>query len=138
LYRLFPAFPAGCSGFALLLLRAVLGFALLLQGASGLGDPGPEAASVFADLIEIAAGMLLLAGFMTPVVGVATAVCSMANWFFSSNSGQGYFDSKPALVFAATILVSVILLGPGAFSIDARVFGRREIIIPSPSQHPRP
>lgn len=122
----------------MLLLRAVLGFALLLQGASGLGDPGPEAASLFAGLIEIAAGMLLLVGFMTPVVGVATGMGAMVTWLFSSNGGPGHFDSQPALVFAAAILLGVILLGPGAFSIDARVFGRRVIIIPSPNQHPRP
>jgi hypothetical protein len=42
------------------------------------------------------------------------------------------FDSLLAIVLAATMLIGIILLGPGAFSLDARVFGRREIIIPPP------
>jgi len=29
-------------------------------------------------------------------------------------------------------LVAIIILGPGAFSVDSRLFGRREVIIPSP------
>jgi hypothetical protein len=40
------------------------------------------------------------------------------------------FDSKPALIFALTMLLAIIGAGPGRFSVDARVFGRREIIIP--------
>ena len=39
-------------------------------------------------------------------------------------------DGKPALIFAVTMLLTVMGLGPGRFSVDARVFGRREIIIP--------
>lgn len=34
----------------------------------------------------------------------------------------------------AIICVALVLLGPGAFSLDARLFGRREIIIPDPKQ----
>jgi hypothetical protein len=40
------------------------------------------------------------------------------------------FDSKLSLVFGLTMLLSVMGIGPGAFSVAARVFGRREIIIP--------
>jgi len=42
------------------------------------------------------------------------------------------FDSKEAIVFAIAVLFGIVVLGPGAFSLDARLFGRREIIIPPP------
>jgi uncharacterized membrane protein YphA (DoxX/SURF4 family) len=40
------------------------------------------------------------------------------------------FESKLSLIFGLTMLLSVAGIGPGAFSVDARVFGRREIILP--------
>jgi hypothetical protein len=40
------------------------------------------------------------------------------------------FASIPSLVLLAVVAVAVMLLGPGAFSLDARLFGLREIIIP--------
>jgi hypothetical protein len=45
------------------------------------------------------------------------------------------FDSQPALIFALTIILAIIGAGPGRYSVDARVFGRREIIIPLPQSH---
>ena len=48
-------------------------------------------------------------------------------------STPSVFDSKPALIFALTILLTIIGVGPGRFSVDARLFGRREIIIPPAS-----
>jgi hypothetical protein len=35
----------------------------------------------------------------------------------------------------AAISAALVLLGPGAFSLDARLFGRREIIIPVSHVH---
>ncbi len=40
------------------------------------------------------------------------------------------WSSELTVIFGAAILLAIIGLGPGAFSVDARVFGRREIIIP--------
>jgi uncharacterized membrane protein YphA (DoxX/SURF4 family) len=46
-------------------------------------------------------------------------------------------NAKPSQILATTIAVSIALLGPGAFSVDARLFGRREIIIPPSSDSPK-
>jgi uncharacterized membrane protein YphA (DoxX/SURF4 family) len=43
---------------------------------------------------------------------------------------SGGFDSQLGLIFGLAILLALAVLGPGAYSIDARLFGRREIIIP--------
>jgi zinc transporter ZupT len=46
-------------------------------------------------------------------------------------------DSKTSEILALTIAASIVLLGPGAFSLDARLFGHREIIIPPSSRSPK-
>jgi uncharacterized membrane protein YphA (DoxX/SURF4 family) len=43
------------------------------------------------------------------------------------------FEAKLTTALATVIVVALVCLGPGAFSLDARLFGRREIIIPSSS-----
>jgi uncharacterized membrane protein YphA (DoxX/SURF4 family) len=122
----------------LLLLRTVLGLTLLVQGACYVDVVGPSAAPWLVGLTAMAAGAALLAGFLTPIaavlaglggVGVGLSVLPVC--------ARNVFDSFLAMLLAATILVAVLLLGPGAFSVDARLFGRREIIIPPISRKPR-
>jgi uncharacterized membrane protein YphA (DoxX/SURF4 family) len=128
--RLFSAFPGGRAGIALLLLRAVLGIALMLQGGFYLREPDVPLTGWFAGIAALAAGALLLLGYLTPIVGIAVLLWGAG--IFLKRFPQGLpaiFDTK-VNVFALTILLALILIGPGAFSVDARVFGRREIIIP--------
>lgn len=81
---------------------------------------------IVAALVFLAAGCLLL-GFVTPVMTILIGMASLA--FAISSPGQ-YLD-----IVVLSIVIS--LLGPGAFSIDARMFGRREILIPSASRSPK-
>ena len=55
----------------------------------------------------------VLAGFLTPLAAIGAAAVSL-------------FGSAP---YAFAIAAALALLGPGAFSVDARLFGRREIVI---------
>lgn len=134
--RLFFAFPRGFAGIALLLLRAVSGLALLAEGGRYFAEQNPARGAWFMGLLALAAGALLLAGFLTPVVA-AVAAAGIVGVGFSllPSCTHGPFDSRTSFVFGLTMLVTIAGLGPGAFSADARVFGRREIIIP-PS-HPQ-
>jgi uncharacterized membrane protein YphA (DoxX/SURF4 family) len=133
----FSGFPGGGAGFALLVLRAALGVALLIQGASYLRGPHHIVEALCA-LTTIAGGVLLIIGFLTALVsalitlgaaGVALSLLPLG--------APDLFDTRLADVFAAAILLAVLLLGPGAFSVDARVFGRRQIIIPPPHEKPQ-
>jgi len=45
-------------------------------------------------------------------------------------TGANNHPSTLAAFTLAAISAALILLGPGAFSLDGRLFGRREIIIP--------
>jgi uncharacterized membrane protein YphA (DoxX/SURF4 family) len=124
---------------ALLLVRAVFGISLILEGGFYFKEPSATSVVWFVGLAALAGGGLLLIGFLTPIVGAAVGACalSVALSLFPSSTPT-LFDSKPAAVFALTMLVTLIGLGPGAFSVDARVFGRREIIIPPRTSQPRP
>jgi uncharacterized membrane protein YphA (DoxX/SURF4 family) len=133
LRRLFFAFPGGLPGVALLLLRAVFGIAVMVQGGFYLGESHPTAAIRWTGLMAVAAGALLVIGFLTPIAGALLGLSALVVAISpSAGSAPFVFDSKTALIFALTILLTLIGLGPGAFSLDARVFGRREIIIPPP------
>jgi uncharacterized membrane protein YphA (DoxX/SURF4 family) len=129
--RLFFAFPGGLPGIALLLLRAVFGVALLVEAGGYVGDLNLTRAAWLAGLGALAAGGLLIVGFLTPIVGavVAAGAVGIAVSLLPVST-QTLFGSKPATVFGLAMLVAIVALGPGAFSVDARLFGRREIIIP--------
>ena len=67
----------------------------------------------------------LLAGFVTPVVAIAIGLAALTLQFF---------DVGQALLNVVVLAAAIALLGPGAFSIDARMFGRREILISNPGR----
>lgn len=74
---------------------------------------------------------MLLIGFLTPVAGIAATVSYVA---VGASLLQSLDPVKHNHAFTALNLsfvsAALVLLGPGAFSVDARMFGRREIVIP--------
>lgn len=73
-----------------------------------------------------AAGILLLAGLWTPIAAVAIAVDEL--WIALSLSSSP-LGNQWILVFLAVLCAGIAMLGPGAWSIDARLFGRRRFDI---------
>src|SRR5262249_31697495 len=78
---------------------------------------------VLAALVILGASCLLR-GFVTPLMSILIALISVAVDFSS-------LVQNLDIVVLSTVIA---LLGPGAFSIDARMFGRREILIPNASR----
>lgn len=76
-------------------------------------------------------GLGLLAGFLTPLVGSIATCGYLVNGvrLLIANGADKHTSACPALDLAVMSL-TLVLLGPGAFSFDARFFARREIIIP--------
>jgi uncharacterized membrane protein YphA (DoxX/SURF4 family) len=128
-------FPDGSPGAGLLLLRAAGGAVLITQGVASIGDKNE---SGFLALVVVSVmcivGLLLLIGFLTRMAALVAAVIgvnSVLAWFPKVNAAP-LVTPTTALLFAL-IAIAVICLGPGAYSLDARLFGRREIIIPARS-----
>jgi uncharacterized membrane protein YphA (DoxX/SURF4 family) len=133
LQRLFSGFPRGWPGIALLLLRAVVGIVLVVQGGFYLKEQNPTLGGWFVGLTALAGGALLVVGFLTPVVGAVAGLLAVGvGLSLLPPCPASLFDTKMPVILTAAILVAIVLLGPGAFSLDCRVFGRREIIIPPP------
>ncbi len=82
--------------------------------------------------LEILVGTALMIGFLTPIAGACASLDNLVNGVSWSLTSGG---NSNAIVFLylVVICVAITLLGPGAFSLDARLFGRREIIIPERS-----
>ena len=127
--RLFSSFPDGRPGLGLLLLRAAVGGVLVLQGGAWLAGRALGPWTWAAGPLAIAAGAALLLGFFTPVASLL-AVLDGLGAALSLLPPSLPAASAPTDLLLALMAAAVFLLGPGAFSLDARRFGRREVVIP--------
>ena len=73
-------------------------------------------------VVEGAAALLLCAGLWTPIAGGVLA--GLAVWTAFSRT-----DDSWALILLAAVGIALAMLGPGAWSIDARLFGRRRLML---------
>ena len=136
---MFSTFPGGWPGVGLLLLRGAVSIIALRQGAYYLTAPdNPTLTTWTTGLLAIAVGASLLLGFLTPVgsaiAGLGCAGLALA-WF--PTPVPNLVEQGLCAILVITVASAIVLLGPGAISIDARLFGRREIIIPRPAHRPQ-
>ena len=121
--RLFSSFPDGWPGIGILLLRLGVGIPLVYDGITGVFAT-PRFIPFMQDLIVLGAGMLLLAGLWTPVSGTVVAITEL--WMAFSGAGP-----LRAVLLLAALGAALAMLGPGAWSVDACLFGRKRIHIPN-------
>ena len=117
--RLFSTFADGPPGAGLLIQRLLVGAALLYCLVAI-----PASTVAAPQVIGALAGVLLMAGLWTPVAGVVTA-CAEAWVAFSSPAHTGI----PATL--ALLGVTLALIGPGEWSVDARLYGRKHFVPPA-------
>jgi uncharacterized membrane protein YphA (DoxX/SURF4 family) len=119
--RLFSMFPPGLPGLALLLLRVSVAIALLLD-VYGHREALPDWVHVLVILISLVVSV----GYLTPIAAAAALACHA---FIGLAVGAEAGSAVTALVFALNAL-ALALLGPGAYSLDSRRFGRRLVVLP--------
>jgi len=139
LHRLFSAFPAGLPGVGLLLLRVVVGLTL---GGHGflclLSSDSVTLVVLLSTALALLSSVLLLIGFLTPIFSLLAAFeCLAIAWSWFPFQFLGPPESKLAFLPIIVIAAAIALLGPGAFSLDARLFGWKEIVIPPASRPPQ-
>ena len=127
--KFFSAFPGGWPGLGLLLLRALVGVTLIAQTLTYIGSTRLSILSWLLAAIVLASASCLLAGFMTPIMAIVIGIGAIVLAF------SNIFGTNQILINVIVLTTVIALLGPGAFSIDARMFGRREILIPNASRH---
>jgi hypothetical protein len=114
-------FPAGAPGCGLLLLRLIAAISVHFDSSGHLAQNSSVA--VFAALLTLS--ILLIAGLLAPL---AAAFGGTAQLLLLITSGTS-LPVEAALGVLHSF--AVVLLGPGAYSVDARLFGRRLLILHS-------
>ena len=119
--RLFSTFAHGAPGAGLLLIRLVCGMGLIWQAMMGL-NYGRGLAEGLVHASSAGLGLLLLAGLWTPIAGVLVALDAVGHGLFHPADSWQWLQ-------LGTLGAALALLGPGAWSIDARLFGWKRIEI---------
>jgi hypothetical protein len=123
--RLYSMFPAGAPGYGLLLLRLIIAISLHFDPSGHLVQ-NPRIA-VFAGLLSLS--ILLIAGLLAPLAATLGGAAQLALLLTGSTS------IPCGAIISPLLCLLVALLGPGAYSVDARLFGRRVLILHSLGKH---
>jgi len=98
----------------------VFGTHLLFTGIVALSRGSGTAADL---ILSTVPGLLLLAGLCTPIAGVLVAIHALLHGF--THPAGGWQSLSLGAMGAA-----LTLLGPGVWSVDARLFGWKRIDLP--------
>jgi len=106
-------------GAGLMLQRSVVASALIYSAAVHI-QLTSQIQSVAPQILDAGVGVLLLIGLWTPVAGVVVAAREL--WIAFLGHGDPWMP-----ILLATLGATLAMIGPGAWSVDAHLFGRRQI-----------
>ena len=138
--RLYSGFPGKASSAGLLLLRLAIGGTVVAQVFScAPGWRNARCVGLALCLLAIASSTSLVFGFLTRIAAVMLAILAASVTCFPLvTPSVGLAQSHTFGFNLVVIAVAIAMLGPGAFSFDAVLFGRRKVIIPRSSVSSRP
>jgi len=113
-------FPEGRAGLALGLLRSIVAITVFVESNAC----SPTGAAQIVPGVAALAALFLLPGFLTPY---AAALCCLIHLtlLLTAHPPNGF-----ELLMSALTAIVVSVVGPGAYSVDARLFGRKLIEVP--------
>lgn len=136
---IFHSFPAGRAGIALLLIRLFIGVAFIQHGGGKLDDIAGFAAEYHLPwivaaatlLLQLTGGILLIVGLLTPLAALGIAGTMVGATLTLMQKGEPFINpaghSWENSSFYLMLCLALSLLGAGAYSLDARLFGARRI-----------
>lgn len=138
--KLFGSFVGGRAALGLLIIRVITGAALMFHGWGKIQKPfswmPPDAPvpgflQALAALSEFGGGLALVIGLLTPIAAFGIA-CTMAFAVFAVHLKSGHpfvaTSGGPSYELATAYLgvaLLAILAGPGKYSLDAMLFGKK-------------
>jgi len=117
--RCFTTFPDQWPGLGLLIIRLIQGAAIIQDAVHAFGHTDGML-GLPASIAGLVCGLLLIGGLWTPVVAGATSIMEFVLAVASR-------DFVSAHLMSGILALAIVMLGPGAWSVDARLFGRRRI-----------
>jgi putative oxidoreductase len=100
-------------------MRLVVGCSLIANGITRLRIGQPLELTIL-DILTVADGLLFLAGLWTPVAGFLAVILALWDIVFR----HAYICPT---ILSSMIGVGLSLVGPGAWSLDAWLFGWKKI-----------
>ncbi len=110
-------------------MRLSAGLAVVVQGVSAL-LAGPPLGALLFQALSIGLGLLLLVGLWTPLAGALVAIEALRHVFSSEQPWRW--------IMLVTLGAALALIGPGGWSLDARLFGWKRLDIRDPKSDDSP
>jgi uncharacterized membrane protein YphA (DoxX/SURF4 family) len=100
-------------------MRLVAGSAVITEGVLSVRTGGASGTAIL-HVLDAGLGILLVAGLWTPIAGVLMAILAVREPFTQT-------ENVWRCILLGTIGVALAMLGPGGWSVDARLFGWKRI-----------